>query len=107
LFYVLSRKKKSILGAALLVRQVEPLRRLQVWRSGRRLSRVTPLDYYRQSTVSSGALKQLSNRGRVLGSRDRLETRWSASKAWETRLVKKISGEKATVANNPTRTISR
>jgi len=33
--------------------------------------------------------------------------RWSASKAWETRLVKKIGGEKATVANDPTRTTSR
>jgi len=46
LFYVPSPKKKSILGAALLAWQVEPLRRLQVWRSGPRLSLVTPLDYY-------------------------------------------------------------
>jgi hypothetical protein len=65
------------------------------------------LDYYSAIYGKLGRLKAALEPGRVRGSRDRLETRWSASKAWETRLVKKISGEKATVANSPTRAISR
>jgi len=100
LFYVPPPKKKSMLGAALLVRQVEPLRRLQIWRSGRRLSPVFPSDYYSAIYGTLRRFKQLSNRGPVRGGGDRLEPRSSASKAGETRLISATGFEPPTPQEN-------
>jgi len=101
LFYVQSPKKKSVLGAALLARQVEPLRRLQVWRFGRRLSLVFPLDYYLEMHVTRRRFKSSSRTAGLFEAAGIVLNRvprWSAPKAWGTRLAKKIGGEKATVA---------